>query len=239
MKTIPDNIILREGTYDRLIWESVYVNNEYKLPERFEPGDVVIDIGAHTGSFAAACLERGAGVHTYEADVENGALCFSNVNRLFPIADYAISSRAVAWDGYELGVMQYSGYRHPGNDQVNTGGGSVLLEDGRMIADPKAASVVCLPFREVLFLAGLLRRSYTRGESDHIRLIKLDCEGSEFPILLHAKDLSKVQEICGEYHEGYGHKREELVTCLEGHGFTVETTGPTSEGLGHFWARRA
>ena len=46
----------RPGTLDRLIARSVLLDNEYRLPDRFEAGDLVIDVGAHVGSFATACL---------------------------------------------------------------------------------------------------------------------------------------------------------------------------------------
>jgi hypothetical protein len=36
---------------------------------------------------------------------------------------------------------------------------------------------------------------------ERIKLLKLDCEGSEFPILLTSRLLGKVEKIIGEYHE--------------------------------------
>jgi hypothetical protein len=42
----------RSGTLDRLIFDSVVALDEYRLPERFEPVVVVVDVGAHIGSFA-------------------------------------------------------------------------------------------------------------------------------------------------------------------------------------------
>lgn len=222
MKGIPEGVTLREGTYDRLIWESVYVNNEYRLPDMFEPGDVVIDIGAHTGAFSAACINRGATIVACEPDQENYEHLHKNLDQ-FPLFYTQTLLPWAIWrdDQPNNQTVNFSGYQYPDNGQVNTGGGTVLCE-----------SLHCV----TSFSLNYLLRHFVGRK---VRLIKFDCEGSEFPILLHAKDLSKVQEIVGEFHEGYGHKKEELVTCLEGHGFTVTTDGPTSEGLGHFWARRA
>jgi hypothetical protein len=46
-----------------------------RLPERFSPDDIIIDIGAHIGAFAYACLQRGAGrVIAFEPEPENYAL---------------------------------------------------------------------------------------------------------------------------------------------------------------------
>ena len=49
----------RNGTLDQAIFNGVVVHNEYRLPERFAPGDIVIDVGAHIGSFAEAVVSRG------------------------------------------------------------------------------------------------------------------------------------------------------------------------------------
>jgi len=49
----------RDGTLDQAIFNAVVRFNEYRLPERFVPTDIVIDVGAHIGSFAQAVLSRG------------------------------------------------------------------------------------------------------------------------------------------------------------------------------------
>jgi hypothetical protein len=42
----------RPGTMDRMIFNGVVLHEEYRLPPCFAPADVVIDVGAHIGSFA-------------------------------------------------------------------------------------------------------------------------------------------------------------------------------------------
>ena len=44
----------RQDTWDPLIYHSVAIANEYELPECFCESDIVIDIGAHIGSFTYA-----------------------------------------------------------------------------------------------------------------------------------------------------------------------------------------
>lgn len=39
-------MILRDDCQDFYVFRDVYINNEYRLPDRFEPGAVVLDIGA-------------------------------------------------------------------------------------------------------------------------------------------------------------------------------------------------
>ena len=69
----------------------------------------------------------------------------------------------------------------------NTGGVSVLFND-------EGESVETISLDQILFAASdALRRP--------IRLLKIDCEGSEYPILFTSTHLHVVEEICGEYHD--------------------------------------
>jgi hypothetical protein len=71
-----------------------------------------------------------------------------------------------------------------------------------------------------------------------VKLLKLDCEGSEFPILLTSQRLDRVERVVGEIHElegpfmavldgrsrvpGYAaYRLEDLVARLESFGFRV------------------
>src|SRR5438105_3684382 len=71
---------LRPRTMDGDIWHSVVGHNEYRLPRRFRPTDIVLDIGAHIGAFSYAALTRGAGrVYAYEPHAGNVELAECNL----------------------------------------------------------------------------------------------------------------------------------------------------------------
>jgi FkbM family methyltransferase len=72
-----------------------------------------------------------------------------------------------------------------------------------------------------------------------VDLLKLDCEGAEFDILLGAstQTLGRIRCIVGEYHHVDGHQPEELVRVLEDGGFNATFT-PDLGGLGIFHATR-
>jgi len=69
---------------------------------------------------------------------------------------------------------------------VNTGSGSVIWGGREPV--PKLA------FDEIVDLA-------TNHGEKQVRLLKLDCEGAEWPILLTSQRLHLIDEICGEFHE--------------------------------------
>jgi hypothetical protein len=151
-------------------------------------------------------------------------------------------------DGYHALPQSYPGME----GVVNTGGGSVLWGLGEPVAK--------IAFDDVVDLAT------NRGER-RIRLLKLDCEGAEWPIVLTSQRLHLIGEIVGEFHElggpfpEIGENRpsnappvfrsgrvagftiEELARFLRGAGFGVTYSrhvrpDGTVEGLGLFFATR-
>ena len=172
------NFHFRPGTWDDIIFNCVNRHNEYRLPSTFAEQDVILDIGAHIGSFGYACLSRGAGkVYAYEAMLENFELAKSN---LAQFGDKADVQRAAVWrSDKEVSHLNFS----ESTESQNTGGGNVWTPG---TWNP----VPALSFDKILDTI-----------NQPIKLLKLDCEGSEFPILFTSKKLSMVESICGEYHE--------------------------------------
>lgn len=183
----------RPGTIDRMIYNGVVRQNEYLLPPRFSPSDVVIDIGAHIGSFAHAAVERGCRrVHCFEPDGDNCRSADTHL-RAYIDAGWVRLSRTAMWrsdanddqlrfGGYLTFPKSFTGME----GIVNTGSGSVLWGDGDVV--PKIA------------LDSVIDEIIGDG-TGRIRLLKLDCEGAEWPILLTSRRLHLVDEIAGEFHE--------------------------------------
>ena len=69
----------RPGTLDQSIFDGVVALDEYRLPERFGPDDIVVDVGAHIGSFAYAVVLRG-GKHVWSIEPDR-ANCASAADR--------------------------------------------------------------------------------------------------------------------------------------------------------------
>ncbi len=218
----------RPGTVDRLVFEQVAVYNEYRLPDRMA-GAVVLDVGAHIGSFAYACAARGAAeVWCVEAEPGNCALLRQNLGRLLLPGLRCVLFGAAWRSDRPAGTVRVRA------EGFNTGHALVTEGDG--------AEVPALPFDQ---LVGLV----TDGGRRRIGWLKLDCEGSEFPILFTTRRLGLVDRVCGEYHLAEAHRpllavdgheagRAGLRRRLEAEGFAVELTEPDGDGLGHFWAHR-
>lgn len=215
---------LRPHTQDYETYAGVVLGNEYRLPEQFALEDVILDVGANIGLFALACLARGAGhVACFEPEAENYALLKENLE---PVGHRASLYAWPVWrsDRQELVRLRQFPRRASAMHQILPG-----TRDGK--------GLIALGLDEVLQNWG--------GE---VRLLKLDCEGSEFPILYTAKELRRCQEIVCEIHLRFTEAYADfdctaawLKRHLESQGFTVEVAAhPTADARfnQHLFARR-
>src|SRR5262249_16300977 len=149
-----------------------------RLPDAFRPEDVILDIGMHIGSFCYAALVRGSNqVHGFEVSPENYALARKN---LAAFGDRVRLHHKAVWrSDREAGRLTFSACAH------NTGGG-VVWRGG------EGPSIEAVPFDDVV-------REVTLGGRMRVRMVKVDCEGSEYPILLTARTLHLVDAIVGEF----------------------------------------
>lgn len=238
----------RPGTNDQAIWENINARNEYRLPDDMA-GQFVIDIGAHIGAFSHACLERGAKVVAFEPDRENFRLLTENVGH---IKNYFLPFRYAVWGkglsaGEDIPLSHYPCQ----NNEINTGGGSLLF------GDIKEFVPVCNINDVIQNCLDL----YTR----QIDLIKLDCEYSEWSIIygMSLRWLNHIKVISGEYHEiahrdtqrfpfpemriggldmnylsTYGCTERSLVDYLANKGYDVEHFRHGQSNLGMFFATK-
>jgi FkbM family methyltransferase len=200
VETLPQ-VLGRPGTQDGLAFYEVLVENEYRLPEAFDKRDVIVDVGAHIGCFALACLHRGARkVICYEPDPGNLRVLRRN---LAPYRGRAEVHPEAVWFGDQATV-------HMSEEGSYTAMHSVV-EFGRAV--------------KAVRLDDVLNRFLS------VRMLKLDCEGSEFPILRTSEKLRLVQEIVGEVHlsqrvHGWDdYSLPALRRTLENQGFAVDLVG--------------
>ncbi len=211
----------RDGPHGhfRATWDSVVLYNEYRLPDQFDPRDVVLDCGASIGDFAWSVLRRGAGkVICVEPVPEFIDAIRRNVEGPVEIIEAAV------WDAQENVVIRDSSQED-------------MLSPASAFATGEASvEVPGIPLDE------LIERAASRSASGRVRLLKLDIEGAEYRVLASASNLALVDEIVGEAHAGIRwHGREatidDLVSILEDAGFAVAVTR-NGEPLHLFFARR-
>ena len=179
-------VYVRDKSDDRSIWTSVVNDDEYRIGS-LAPEDIVLDIGMHTGSFCArAYLAGSRRIYGFEVDEDNFRLAQANVGAFAQLHNYAV----VRSDERKTDIVYYTGHvlmEH----ELNTGVGTVFGSAGRCVDR--------IAFDDILMQIG-----------DEVRLVKMDCEGSEWPILMTATRLHRVHEIVGEWHLNHLDKEEAL-----------------------------
>lgn len=145
---------------DFLVWEMT-VQSDYESGEvKIRPGDVVLDCGAHVGTFAKFALARGAGrVIAIEPDPVNLACLKSNLEAEIAGGQVTVVSAAV-WDRRDKLTLYHS------LDEWNSGAHSVARERPN---SPVKIEVPALPLDEIVEELRL----------DRVDFIKMDIEGAE------------------------------------------------------------
>ncbi len=176
----------RPGTLDDLVIRQVLVENQYGLPEELSEEDVILDVGAHVGAFAVACLERGAGlVVCYEPDPVSFDLLQKNLSALYTADRYELHQKAISLPG--LASVKFASSTSYGSDTAC----ACQRPDGDL-------EVEAVSLQHAL---GLINPPGRYADTP-VRLLKFDAEGAEWQAFPHVTfaDLKGVQEIVGESH---------------------------------------
>ena len=186
----PDNVY-----QDLIVVQDVFDRDAYQLrhlPSNVGPGEVVVDIGAHIGAFARKWGRKNPAAKIYCVEVcpENLPALRANVGDVATIQQAACT--------YETGPLAllnacYSNCESTGGSTVVPDNGGALLapqDAGRYLEDRRPIERVTL--EEIMSVLKV----------DHIDVLKLDCEGSEYSILKHSPAVhdGRVRFILGEYH---------------------------------------
>lgn len=212
----------RPETDDEVIWNSVVDDNKYKLPDSLH-GWVVIDIGSHIGAFTYACVMRGAyWVWAYEADGEN-IKRFNRNTRDFDDRCY---------------VTQGAVY----NPVVELGQTRILSLEGSILYGTPNCPVRLISFDDIL------EQVYSDNFPRRKILVKLNCAGSEWPILFASRQLHFADKIIGQWHSYRLNRRikgreiyyrDDIIRLFIDIGFKIETESYDDENVtGLFSATR-
>jgi FkbM family methyltransferase len=200
------------------LYKEIWYRDGYRLRAApLRPSATVIDIGANIGMFALYVATEGqaARVCCYEPFPESFALLRRNgeQNHLDAIQPFQF---AVA--GARGQRRMQVGACYGWNTLFGSSGdGSIAVE--------------CVTLADV----------FERQQIERCHFLKLDCEGSEYEILLQAPAavLARVERVALEYHDHVTpHRHGELVQCLRDAGFQVQVVTHKRSPTGYLFATR-
>jgi FkbM family methyltransferase len=176
-----------------VVVKDVFENDAYctDLLPRKEVPELVVDVGAHIGCFAALWHRRNplARIVCIEACPENIAVLRANVGHFAEVIHAACS-----YEDEPIGllnaVLPYC---------ESTGGSVVMPRSALSKVNGEASSQYWRDDRELPRIT--LEEVMQRVGSERIDLLKLDCEGSEYSILGRTPSLDRIQFVLGEYHD--------------------------------------
>lgn len=208
---------------DHNIIQEVYHGNCYELAaEWIPPGGIVVDVGAHIGTFARLVhqLQPTSQIHCVEVHPRNVGPLWANVGEFATIHHAALTYLA------EPCLLGFAGSANTGVSQICDPAAWQAMPDNPWVRrEPRPAST--------LTLEGLLERE----QLPHIDVLKLDCEGSEWDILERCGCLDRVGRIVGEYHGPERVLWDIVARRLPADRWHVRHKR-NGEGLGLFWATR-
>lgn len=173
------NFAFRKDTTDQYIINEVLVRGIYNHNYFLPPSPVVVDIGGHIGLFTIFCKlkYKDAKIMTYEPHRESFDLLSMNTK---PMSGVTIHNKGVS------GVKKTAILL--GDEPNKT---SLIYGDGN------GQEIDCVSLNDV----------FVDNKIEHIDLLKVDCEGSEYEILMGFKgsgNFEKISNIVLEYHEFEG-----------------------------------
>jgi len=180
-------IYIREDNQhqDLDVVHDIIEHDAYRLRE-IRAVKTVVDVGSHIGTFSLHCHKRypDARIVCCEVCPENIPVLSKNVNEFAHVLHAAVT--------YEKNVaLLNSVFPHC----VATGGSIVCSPEALDHVNTQAYWADKRPIE-----TRTLEQVMYEYKLDHIDLLKLDCEGSEFSILENTTSLDKISRIVGEWH---------------------------------------
>jgi FkbM family methyltransferase len=176
----------RQFSSDQTIWREVYSRNDYQVPA-FSLSDLAIDVGAHIGAFSCVCLARGAHrLIAFEPDPANFGLAKQNIQSYlngFGAVESLTLHNAAIWRSDREESLRITNVRF--NSLINSFHQAAQCT---LFQDQDTVAVNSVGLDSVL------------NHHSKVTLLKMDCEGAEWPIIFTSTQLHKVMKLVLEVH---------------------------------------
>lgn len=183
------------------ILAEIFIHRAYADYFPMQQSATVVDVGAHYGFFsffAALNLNSDSKIHSIEASGENFKVLQKNLDR----------NNFSTIKAHQIGLSDKSGTRP-------FYGGPSFNHSFFSSSQKNPVTISTLSLKD--FMA--------QEKIEFIDFLKLDCEGAEFPILLHAgeAEMQKIKTISMEFHDlpEEGYSSLQLIEHLKKHGFEI------------------
>lgn len=186
-----NRFFFRKNTNDLKVVQNAQSTKTYKIEDMDFKYNVAIDIGTHIGSFINRVKQRfpKATVEGFEVLNESYQLALKNT-KVFD--NVTVHNKAVIGEEEPVGITHRRGKKLP-EDKIehNAGGYRVSYEKS-------------LNHRE-LDCDGFISINDILDKYDGIDVMKVDCEGCEYPIFstITTENLKKIKRICMELHNTF------------------------------------
>lgn len=187
---------------DNFIYDEIFCRNLYAVKQEELKDRIVIDIGANVGMFSLLAMECGAKkIIAVEPEDNNHEKLLQNIK---------------TFDSNNIII--------PIHEAVTT-------EDGKLSHITKGlAGLSKLTENEddqIVTTVTLARLVQLYAQNETKLVLKVDCEGSEYPIMLNADTnlLKQFEHIYIEIHDDEEHSVEGLVSYIKVLGYTLESVG--------------
>lgn len=202
-KLINDNEIFATKIQDQDYWfsDGIFSNtvkivsgelndeNEYNFKDiNFKKGDCVIDIGGNVGMISIFLAKKFPflKIYAFEPVKENYENFLKNIKlNNIPEGTIIVENKAVTKDGRKINMSI---------NPTNKGGSSIsdVVSVGA-VTQEENCNIDSITLEEI----------FKKYNIKHLKLLKIDCEGSEYEIIYNTKPqiLKSIEHVRGEFHE--------------------------------------
>jgi FkbM family methyltransferase len=212
-------VILRPDTSDKWVVQEAMLRDDYRLLTMDLRRATVVDLGANIGAVSVRAAALGAArVYAFEPEPNNYKLLTENIaaNRFQSV----IRPFDIACTDDEKSVILRLNSANDAGHSIYGGGGEAITVRGTTLA-----------------------RIFETNDIATCDLLKIDVEGSEFPILYTVPPelFPRIKRIHLECHPSPAprHNRADLAAHLERQGYTVETAKSADWRISRLYCQRA